>query len=79
MVIASYLIAALVVTYPLVLHFDSAVVSHWNLDIQHSLWINWLFGVALDSSELKLFQTTMTGYPHVEDRKNRLRSSRDVR
>jgi hypothetical protein len=55
MSLIGYWLAALVVTYPLVLQMDSALMSHWNVDAEHGLWINWWLAKALESSELIAF------------------------
>jgi len=50
-------------TYPLVLHFDEAVVAHWSIDIEHSLWLQWWFAKAVESPSLDLFRTPLLHFP----------------
>jgi hypothetical protein len=58
-------VLALLLTYPLVLHFDTRVISHWSVDVEHSLWIQYWFERALDSPELALFETNALHYPAI--------------
>ena len=62
-----YGLMALALTYPLVLHFDSAVISHWKVDIEHGLWVQWWFETALESPDLDLFETPFLQFPATVD------------
>ncbi|MFH0980736.1 MAG: hypothetical protein V2A79_04265 [Planctomycetota bacterium] len=62
-----YGLCAVLFTYPLVLNFGSAVISHWGIDIEHSLWVQWWFAQALDTPGLAVFRTAMLHYPNSVD------------
>ena len=45
----------------------AAVISHWDADIEHSLWLEWWFGRILETPGGDLFRTDMVTYPQVVD------------
>jgi hypothetical protein len=54
-------------TFPLVTDPLGSVVSHWDADIEHSLWLEWWFGRILETPGGDLFRTDMVTYPQVVD------------
>jgi hypothetical protein len=62
-----YAAVALALTYPLMLHPGTGAISHWVVDLEHSLWVQWWFGAALDSPELGLFSTNRIQFPGPTD------------
>jgi hypothetical protein len=59
-----YGLAFALLTAPLAAHPGSAVLSHWDADIEHSLWLQWWFATAVDSPEHALFHTDMVTFPY---------------
>ena len=62
-----YLSAFALLTFPLLTRPGDAVLSHWDADIEHSLWVQWWFATAVDSPEHALFRTDMIDHPHEVD------------
>jgi hypothetical protein len=61
--VAVYAVLALGITWPLVLDPASTVVTpRWG-ELSHSLWIQWWFERAVESSEAKLFETDVIQFP----------------
>lgn len=60
---AFYGVIAVALTWPLILQFGSSVISHWDNDIEHSLWTAWWFGHALANPDAGLFRTELLHYP----------------
>lgn len=63
----AYVLAFVLVTWPLVTRPADAVLSHWDADIEHSLWTQWWFATAVESDDYALFRTDMVRFPHVVD------------
>ncbi len=62
-----YSAAFALLTLPLATRPSSHVISHWDVDIEHSLWAQWWFATALTSGEHALFETDMIDFPQVVD------------
>lgn len=62
-----YLAAFALLTLPLATRPTTRVISHWDVDIEHSLWAQWWFASAITSSEHALFETNMIDFPQVVD------------
>ena len=58
---------AVALTYPLVLHFGSSVISHWTIDVEHGLWVQYWFARAVESRAVDLFSTQYLHYPSTVD------------
>lgn len=62
-----YVAAFALLTFPLLLRPGEAVISHWDADIEHSLWVQWWFAQALESPEHALFESDLVDFPQVVD------------
>ena len=62
-----YLLAFTALTWPLAGAPLDAVVSHWDADIEHSLWVQWWFAQALASPDHELFRSAMIAHPQAVD------------
>jgi hypothetical protein len=60
-----YAAVFIALSLPLAIHPLAAVISHWDADIEHSLWVQWWFVHALTSPGAELFRTDMIAHPHV--------------
>ncbi len=60
-----YVAAFALLTFPLATRPGSAVISHWDADIEHSLWLQWWFATAIESPDHALFRTDMIDFPQV--------------
>jgi hypothetical protein len=66
---STLLIAAVfvAVSFPLATDPFGSVISHWDADIEHSLWLQWWSVRAVGSSGSDFFRTDMVSYPLVVD------------
>ena len=63
----AYAAAFVLLTWPLATRPADAVLSHWDADIEHSLWTQWWFATAIESEDHALFHTDMIRFPRVGD------------
>ena len=65
--VAGYVAAFLALTFPLVTSPRDHVISHWDADVEHSLWVQWWFEDAVESPGRDLFTSDRVAFPEVVD------------